>query len=253
MKDLLMENNWQIQAKRHSIQNINEESCGLVFQKDDILYYLGAKNIAENRKNNFAIDPYAYLHAATTGKVIACFHSHIKNTSFSWSDINNSFKLNLPYYLYNIKQDSMSYFSPSECKNYKKYLYLKFDYGKNDCFSLIRNFYKNELDIEMSDPAQDRATKYIPPENCLVWSREKYKEWANENSLVDMDANNISQLKKYDILVFDGFNKGEPSHGMIYIGNELVLHHPFNDISKIESIRKAHFKFLKFIIRHEKF
>ena len=105
----------------------------------------------------------------------------------------------------------------------------------------------------MSDPAQDRATKYIPPENCLVWSREKYKEWANENSLVDMDANNISQLKKYDILVFDGFNKGEPSHGMIYVGNELVLHHPFNDISKIESIRKAHFKFLKFIIRHEKF
>ena len=57
----------------------------------------------------------------------------------------------------------------------------------------------------MSDPAEDRATKYVPPENCLVWSREKYKEWANENCLADMDVNDISELKKYDILVFDGF------------------------------------------------
>ena len=246
-----MENDWQIQAKKHAIQNVNEECCGLVLQKDDILYYLGAKNVAANKKSNFAVDPHAYLHASRSGKIIACFHSHIKNNSFSWIDINNSFKVNLPYYLYNIKKDNISCFSPVEYEQYKKYLYFKFNYGKNDCFSLIRNFYKNELDIEMSDPAQDRATKYMPPENCLIWHRQEYKEWANQNDLVDMDVNGISQLKKHDILVFDGFNKGEPSHGMIYIGNELVLHHPFNDISKIESIRKAHFKFLKFIIRHK--
>jgi len=248
-----MENEWQEQAKKHAIKNKNEEVCGLIVSKDNNLLYIGARNISENKKNNFAVDPNSYMYAASIGKIIACFHSHIKNTSFSWTDINNSFKLNLPYYLYNPKQNIINYFSPSEYKNYKKYLYLKFDYGKNDCFSLIRNFYKNELNIEMSDPAEDRATKYVPPENCLVWSREKYKEWANENCLADMDINDISELKKYDILVFDGFNKGEPSHGMIYIGNGLVLHHPFNDISKIESLRKAHFKFLKFIIRHEKF
>jgi len=248
-----MENEWQEQAKKHSIKNATEEVCGLIISKDNNLVYIAARNIAENKKNHFAIDPNSYMYAASIGKVVACFHSHIKNTSFSWTDINNSFKLNLPYYLYDIKEDKMKYFSPIDHKEYKKYLYLKFNYGKNDCFSLIRSFYKNQLNIEISDPEQDRAMKYMPPENCLIWSREKYKQWANENNLLDIDVNDISQLKKYDILVFNGLNKGEPNHGMIYIGNELVLHHPFNDISKIESIRKAHFKFLKFTIRHEKF
>jgi hypothetical protein len=93
----------------------------------------------------------------------------------------------------------------------------------------------------------------MPPENCLIWDRQKYKQWGDENNLIDIDVDSISQLKKYDILVLNGLNKGEPSHGMLYIENELVLHHPFNDISKIESIRKAHFKFIKFVIRHEKF
>ena len=248
-----MENEWQEQAKKHAVKNKTEEVCGLVVSKDNHLMYIGARNISENKRNNFAVDPNSYMYATSVGKIIGCFHSHIKNISFSWSDINNSFKLNLPYYLYNLKQDKISYFSPTECKEYKKYLYLKFNYGKDDCFSLIRNFYKNELNIEISDPEQDRATKYMPPENCLIWNRQKYKQWGDENDLRDIDVDNISQLKKYDILVFNGFNKGEPSHGMLYIGNELVLHHPFNDISKIESIRKAHFKFLKFVIRHEKF
>lgn len=248
-----MENNWQEQAKKHALSNIKEESCGLVIKKNNNLIYIPIKNIAENKKNNFAIDPQGYIYASSIGEIIACFHSHIKNTSFSWHDINNSYKLNIPYYLYNIKKDKFYYFSPIENKIYQKYLYLKFKYGENDCFSLIKNFYKNELGIEISDPEQDRAVKYTPPHNCLIWDREKYKKWGDQNNLRDLDIKNIDEFKKYDILVFDGFNKGEPSHGMLYIGDGLVLHHPFNHISVIEYFRKAHFRFLKFVIRHERF
>ena len=248
-----MENEYLDEAKQYAVVNPCMEVCGLIIDCNGIKKFLKCENKSKDPRDSFTIHPLEYLKAKAYGDVLACFHSHIKDSSFSAQDIFNSFKHNLTYYLYNIKKDKFYIFDPKEKKDYKKYLHLTFNYGENDCFSLIRNFYKNELDIQMSDPAQDRAMKYIPPENCLIWNREKYKYWANENNLVDMDANNISQLKKYDILVFDGFNKGEPSHGMIYIGDELILHHPFNDVSKIESIRKAHFKFLKFIIRHEKF
>ena len=99
-----MENEWQQQAKAHAIKNKTEEVCGLIVSKNNNLLYIGARNISENKNTNFAVDPNSYIYAASLGKIIACFHSHIKNTSFSWSDINNSFKLNLPYNTFKYKK-----------------------------------------------------------------------------------------------------------------------------------------------------
>lgn len=255
MKDLLMENNWKTQAKRQSIQNKNEESCGLVFEKNNILYYLAAKNISENKKNNFAIDPYAYLYAVQNGKIVACFHSHVKNTSFSWKDINNSFKLNLPFYLYNIKQDKFYFFDPKQNKKYLKYLNLPYENGVQDCHILLKNFYLNELnlDIDVRNVPERKGIKYedLKENKEHVWSLEKYKEEYIRNGFEVFLPKKIEDLKIYDVIVFSGFEKNVPTHGALFLENDMILHQRYNFISILESFRKAHFKYITYCLRHK--
>ena len=93
-----MENDFLLSAKAHSLKYKNEESCGLIIQTANDKIFVKSKNIAFDKTKTFAIDPLSYLHGKEYGEIIGCFHSHIKDSSFSFSDITNSFKHNLTYY-----------------------------------------------------------------------------------------------------------------------------------------------------------
>lgn len=250
-----MESKWQQQAKKHALQNATEEVCGLVVSKNDDLLYIRARNLAENKKNNFAVDPNSYMYAASFGKIIACFHSHIKNISFSWIDINNSLKLNLPYYLYNIKQDKFYFFDPKQNKKYLKYLNLRYENGVQDCHILLKNFYLNELnlDIDIKNVPERKGIKYedLKENKEHIWSLEKYKEEYMRNGFEIFLPKKIEDLKIYDVIVFSGFEKNVPTHGALFLENDMILHQRYNFISILESFRKAHFKYIAYCLRHK--
>ena len=115
-----MENDFLSSAKTHSLKHKNEEACGLIIQTADNKIFVKSKNIAFDKTKTFAIDPLSYLRGKEYGEIIGCFHSHIKDSSFSFSDITNSFKHNLTYYLYNIKKDKFYIFDPKQNQKYLK-------------------------------------------------------------------------------------------------------------------------------------
>lgn len=257
-KVLRMENEYLKKAKEHALSKRTEEICGLIIEneKKDLIYYK-CKNISSKKNNNFAIDPLDYLKAKNHGKIKFCFHSHIKDSSFSYKDIQNAFKHNIAYILYNIKQDRFYFFDPNENKKYQKYLNLPYENGVQDCHILLKNFYFNELglDIHIKNTPERVGVKYedLKRNHEHVWSLEKYKDEYIRNGFDIFFPKNIEDLKIFDVLVFSGFEKGIPTHGALFLENEMILHQRYNFISTLESLRKAHFRYIIYGLRHKTF
>lgn len=240
--------------KIYCIENKHEESCGFIYKTEsNILKIYKCKNIASDSKKYFLINDEDYERCCFKGDIICCFHSHLKNFTFSYEDIKESFKNQIPYLLYNLKEDNFYYFDPDKYKRYEKYLDLDFEFGKNDCFSLCLDFYKNELGIELYDPTPDRNKIYKPPHNNVICDRLIFKKWLDDSNLTPLDIKDQSEFKLYDLLIFDGWGRDEPTHFAIYLENKMILHHTFNGKSKMEAMRTAYKKYYKFLLRHKKY
>lgn len=250
-----MENDFFISAKNHALKYPHEEVCGLVIKSADQLEYFPCKNISKNKNKSFQLDPMCYLEAKKKGTIEGCFHSHFKGGSFSFIDINNSFNNNLKYYLYCVKKDKFYIFDPKKNENYKKYINRSYINGVSDCETIIVDFYKNELDIQIIVKSPDRkGMSYddLVKNKDHFWSLEKYKDEFIENKFDILYPKSLEDLKLYDIIVMSGIDRGIPVHGAMFLENDLMLHQRFNFISTIESLRDGYFRFIKYALRHEK-
>lgn len=108
-------------------------------------------------------------------------------------------------------------------KKLDKYIGKKFNYGKVDCYSLIREFYKDEFGLELTD-----------------YARPDY--WWNNGGNLYMDnfrnegfrlLGDNEELQYGDVLLI-ALGCSVASHGAIYIGNNLILQHCQNHISSID-------------------
>lgn len=226
------------------------ERCGLLVKNKEKYTFFPCNNISKDKYKSFSIDPKDYLVAKSAGEMIACCHSHVKDASFSATDILRSFQHNISYILYNIKKDKFYLFDPKQYDKYKKYLNLDFRLGQNDCGNIIYNFFKNELkfskDIVMPDFTGIQEYKDLKNKNLHLWDKDIYK-----NNMIYFDTfkpKSFEDLQINDIIIFNDFEK-QPIHAAIYIGEELILHQTVGSPSKIEGLRKAHIKFIDYVAR----
>jgi len=234
------------------LENKNEESCGLLIKKNQEYKFIRCNNTSEDKKNNFSISPIDYIKAKSFGDIAYCCHSHLKNGSFSNQDVTNSFNNKINYLLYNIKEDKFYFFDIEKYEKYRKYLNLDFKLGKNDCSNLIYNFYKNELNIEAPIKPIFNTESYIELKNnnLHIWDKKIYNK--NYQLFDSIDFKSFDNLNEYDILVFNDKNKN-PTHGAIYLGQNLILHQMYECPSRIESLKKGHTKYIFGIFRHKNY
>lgn len=126
-------------------------------------------------------------------------------------------------------------------KDLSKYLGRTFVFGVTDCYTLTRDFYKNEFDIELTDYA-------------------RYDGWWNDG--LNLYADNIrkegffllqqGEELRYGDLILMCLSAPVPSHAAIYVGNNKVLHHVQNRLSRIDDYRGMFRNFTASIWRHEK-
>jgi hypothetical protein len=240
------------EIKSSFLENKNEESCGLITEKNQEYKFIKCNNTAKDKKNNFSISPIDYIKAKSFGNIIYCCHSHLKNGSFSNQDITNSFSNKISYLLYNIKEDKFYFFDIKTYEKCQKYLNLDFELGKNDCSNIIYNFYKNELNIEAPiKPIFDtQSYTELKNNNLHIWDKKIYNK--NYQLFDSIDFKSFENLNKYDILVFNDKNK-IPTHGAIYLNQNLILHQMYESASRIESLRKGHTKYISGVFRYKNY
>ena len=237
------------EIKKHAIDEVPHECCGILLQNENenSLEILKCENSSAHKANHFLISPRDYLKASEKGKIIAFYHSHCsEEDSFSEYDKLQSEQHNIKYILYCVEKNTFHEYEP---KNYTSpYVGRDFELGVNDCLTLGIDYYKNECDIQIKNHYRDR--------NWFIENPNSYQEHYEEEGFIKvldgpLTKENLPEVKKHDAVLMKYLGKNFPTHGAMYIGDGLILHHQIGCYSRVEPYSDTFLERTVGILRHE--
>jgi proteasome lid subunit RPN8/RPN11 len=129
----------------HALSSPSQEVCGLIAGGQ----YFPCDNKCLEPESFFAIAAEDYVRAEEAGPIEAIFHSHIgRNNKFSPEDIKACKTLNLPWIIFCLGTSEWLYADPT---GNAPYIGRPWVYGIYDCYSLLRDFYQREFNIQLDD------------------------------------------------------------------------------------------------------
>lgn len=114
--------------------------------------------------------------------------------------------------------------------------------GKRDCYELVRDFYRDNFNIEL--------TPYARPHD---WESDKldlirnHYEAEGFEMLTDWK---IKDLRPADLLIM-AVNESNPNHIAINLGDGRILHHLYGKRSRIEEFHGWWRNHVSFVVRHK--
>ena len=215
-----MEDKTLEEFRKHTEEEYPKEACGfiIVTSRGREQYYK-AKNIAEDIEEHFIIDPISYADAEDSGEIIGICHSHPNEASEpSEADKVSCETTNKPWHILSWPSNHLYSWTPN---GYEAPLIGRtFSHGVLDCYTLVKDYYKRELNIEL--------------ENYF-----RQDEWwdKGENLYVDnfknqgfVQVKDEDDLQKYDAFLIK-LVSSVPNHAAIYIGGDMIIHHVHGRLS----------------------
>ena len=223
------------QSIKSEIKNLSHQTeneiCGFLLSNGSLY---PCQNKSLNPLYHFSIDPKDYLRANFRG-IELVYHSHQRSNEFSEFDKINLYNQKLRGLLYCKEKDNFKMFLPESYNN--KYVGRAFEIGVSDCLSIVSDYYKEELNIKLPE---------------IIRGADWYKKNPNiikENTPTNLKKIENTNIQKNDILAFDMLNNGAPCHFGIYLGNDIMLHHPRFRLSTIEILNETLKKKLAYGLR----
>ena len=214
--------NWKDAALAHAKDQDPKESCGLLLNIKGKERYYPCRNLSMTAFQCFIIDPEDYIRADNTGDIIAVIHSHpVTPPVPSQSDKVACEQSGLVWHIVNPKTESWGYLEPTGYK--APILGREWAWGVTDCYTLVRDWYKEKLDIELID-----------------WQRPTTLEDFNKNPMFEKCAEQTGfrELRPDEKLIngdllFMSILSNNLNHVAIFIDGD-VLHHLTDRLSCIE-------------------
>lgn len=219
-------------VKERGIANYPNESCGLIYS-DSVgkPHYVECKNISDEPNHNFLIDPNEYLEVEKLGEVIGCWHTHCDvPPTASDPDKQGCKNTQVPWFIGSVYKDDSGFrfegLTLVEVDDgYEAPLLGRvYCFGTFDCFSLMKDYYKRELRIELPD---------VPRTERIWTTEENYmaKRAVEDFGFVRLDDD--AELIRGDLCFVETDREGA-DHICIYLGNDRILHQMRNRLSRTE-------------------
>ena len=218
-----------------------EEACGFIFKDGDTYSWKGFENIYEGDKSQFfAIAPSDTNDAYTSGKLYAVFHSHTQTKDvFSQADVESQKRTGVAWVLFNIHGKPEVYWLKNE-KKYRPLYDRPYVWHVYDCYSFIKDFYKQEFDIFLND--------YVREENFFDKGQELYLDNFEKEGFHEVP---LTSIKYGDILLFKLANSDVTSHAGVYMDNNIFAHHLNGRRSKKDLLGRFYKDRISKVIRHK--
>ena len=141
---------WKQDALVHAKNQDPKESCGLLIDVKGKEKYFPCKNLSTYSQQCFIIDPEDYAKAEDSGKILAVIHSHpVTPPVASQADMISCDESGVIWHIVNPKTEQWGFYKPS---GYKPPLIGRhWVWGITDCWSLVRDWYKEKLGITLRD------------------------------------------------------------------------------------------------------
>lgn len=227
------------EAALYCQKNKPEESCGLILKRGFEHYFVPQENISlNNKQTSFAIDTNVIREAFASGDLYAVLHSHFSFTGFSQTDIAFQKKMGVPWVLLDFTDTPYSVKWLRTEKETKPLYGRDFLFGVYDCYTFVKDWYKQEMDIELSD--------YQRVDNFAKKGLEPYLENFESEGFLEVP---ISEMQRGDVL-FLKLDSNRVSHAAVYVGNNLIGHHLTGKVSKTDVFGKFYRDRLVKVVRH---
>jgi proteasome lid subunit RPN8/RPN11 len=203
---------------QHAKEDFPRECCGVLVEDRNETRYIRIKNISRSL-NSFLMDMEQYDNIEKIYKVVSIVHSHTGlDSEPSVADKVSCAQSGLPWLIVCYPEGIETWLRPEEIKlPYEERTYVL---GVVDTYTLVKDFYKCEFNIELPYP--------------LHWL---------ENNSYDLETWNQlgfylvkAERERGDIQVIaTRYPHVVPNHLAIYLDNGYIIHHPREKISgKIE-------------------
>tara|TARA_R100000781_G_scaffold46676_2_gene31428 strand:- start:3709 stop:4428 length:720 start_codon:yes stop_codon:yes gene_type:complete len=227
-------------ALAHAKEEDPKESVGLVHIVKGRERYFPCTNQADEPELHFCLDPNDYLKCENQGEIIAVIHSHPStNHEPSEADKVACEKSNLPWFVVNPKTEKWGYYEPSGF--ILPYVGRQWSHGIVDCFTLARDFYKREFNIEFFD--------YNRQDDWWLKGEALYLDNFAKEGMREID---IEEIQYGDAFLMN-IESPTPNHAAIYLGENLILHHVQKRLSSRDVYKWGGYyhKMTAKVLRHE--
>ena len=214
--------NWKEAALAHAKDQDPKESCGLLLNIKGKERYYPCRNLSMTAFQCFIIDPEDYIRADNTGDIIAVIHSHpVTPPVPSQSDKVACEQSGLVWHIVNPKTESWGYLEPTGYK--APILGREWAWGVTDCYTLVRDWYKEKLDIDLIDWQRPTTLEDFNKEPMFEKCAEEtgFRELRSDEKLINGD------------LLFMSILSNNLNHVAIFVDGD-VLHHLTDRLSCIE-------------------
>ena len=214
--------NWKDAALAHAKDQDPKESCGLLLNIKGKKRYFPCRNLSLTAFQCFIIDPEDYIKADNTGDIIAVVHSHpVTPPVPSQSDKVACEQSGLVWHIVNPKTESWGYLEPSGYK--APLLGREWAWGVTDCYTLVRDWYKEKLNIDLID--------WHRPTTIEDFNKDPmFEKCAELTGFRELKPN--EKLMNGDLIFMSIFSKNL-NHVAIFLDGG-VLHHLTDRLSCIE-------------------
>jgi proteasome lid subunit RPN8/RPN11 len=212
---------WKDDALKHAKAEDPRESCGLLVIVKGKEKYWPCENLAVNPKDQFILNPINWAEAEDKGgEIIGVIHSH-PTTSPQLSDADKTAceQSNLKWYVVQPNLEKWVEYDP--CGYKAPLIGRTWVWGVQDCWSLCRDYYKEELGIELVD--WDRPND---PNDFI--KRPMFDACFEATGFRELKPD--EDLKKGDLLLMSISSTGL-NHIGVYLGQQILLHHLQNRLS----------------------
>lgn len=212
-------------ARTQATAGVPNETCGVIYNNitagtQSITFI---NNISEEPEKYFLFDPLllsAEVNRITNAPnlmLLGYFHSHVDATELpSTQDQMMINKLNIDMLIYSVYTDNFLVVEP----NSEQFPLVgrQFNHVTANCYTLVRDYYIEIRGITL--------TNYVQIPNWWQKGLNLFIDYAQAEGFVEVNA-----LQKHDIILMQ-INAPVPNHVGVYLGNNIMLHHPLDRLSQ---------------------
>lgn len=209
----------------------SNEVCGLII---DGARLMRCENAHPDPGRHFRISDDDWLEAEAAGEITAVFHSHpTRKLVLSAADRIAQLATGIEWWLA----------SGGELRKFRPVSHLlgrRFEHGVMDCYTLFRDSY-HLCGIDLPDFERTNGW-WVRGENLYLKNMA-----SNGFHEIGFEA-----IQPGDVIIRRAFPECDPCHAMIWLGDNIVLHHEVHGrLSRREPLRQIHVSLIHSIWRHE--